>query len=215
MAILHLDGSEFIVRLSFKIAELPRYLQSGLKADPSTPEDNEVMQSALNRRTLLMSSLAGGLCATGGFGVARTALDPPTILKPFAHSRTVSRFAKGCPSTKMPCRPRCARRSRPSWRELTWRGKRQRRNESMLRSLLGLRSGISRRAPCAVPDTSRWPSISRTKGAFQRWRNTPLNAKTPRVTQGLGLCRGLRAALMARVPTPQGPNSMPAMTTWG
>lgn len=41
-----------------------------------------------------MFSLAGGLCATGGFGVARAALGPPVILKPFAHSRTVSRFAK-------------------------------------------------------------------------------------------------------------------------
>lgn len=52
-------------------------------------------QPALDRLTFLAFGLAGGLSALGDFDVHAAVPDGPTVLKPFAHSRTVTTFAQG------------------------------------------------------------------------------------------------------------------------
>ncbi|AGK58679.1 hypothetical protein HYPDE_35038 [Hyphomicrobium denitrificans 1NES1] len=49
----------------------------------------------MNRRTFITSGVAGGLWALGGFGALGAAREMPIVLKPFAHSRTVTTFAQG------------------------------------------------------------------------------------------------------------------------
>jgi hypothetical protein len=55
----------------------------------------DMTQPALDRRTFLAFGVAGGIGALGAFGACGTVPDRPIVLKPFAHSRTVSSFAEG------------------------------------------------------------------------------------------------------------------------
>ena len=73
MAILRVSDSTSIVRLSFKIAELPAYLQKGLDLDESTPEveraGRELVSSAFPEN--LTADFVRMVCYWGGYaGIA-------------------------------------------------------------------------------------------------------------------------------------------------